>query len=64
MKYLDIEKLRSLSLPDFRATRPFPYYNDEGVLKESGFRDLLANSCLLEMFDQRLGKSAAPGRRH
>ncbi|MBK6512432.1 MAG: hypothetical protein IPG06_25320 [Haliea sp.] len=62
MKYLDIEKLRSLSLADFRATRPFPYYNDEGVLKESGFQDLLANMPPLEMFDQRIGEERRAGQ--
>ena len=39
MKYIDIEKLRGLKLEDFMAIKPYPYFNTEGVLTESGFQD-------------------------
>ena len=40
MKYLDIEKLRSLGTDEFMATKPYPFYN-EPVLTEQGFNELL-----------------------
>ena len=51
MNYLDIDKLRNLSLEDFLAVKPYPYFNSAGVLKESGFQELLANMPPLDMFD-------------
>ncbi len=62
MKYLDIEKLRNLDLDDFLAIKPFPYFNSEGVLTESGFQDLLANMPLLEMFDKKFGYERRAGQ--
>lgn len=62
MKYLDIQKLRNLSTADFLATKPFPYFNDEGVLTESGFQDLLANMPPLEMFDEKFGAERRAGQ--
>ena len=49
MKYLDIEKLRDLQLEDFLAIKPYPYFNTEGVLTETGFQDLLENMPPLEI---------------
>lgn len=62
MKYLDIEKLRSLRLEDFLATKPYPYFNSDGVLTESGFQDLLANMPPLDMFEQKFGYERRAGQ--
>jgi len=62
MKYLDIEKLRDLKLEDFMATKPYPYFNTEGVLTESGFQDLLANMPPLDMFEQKFGYERRAGQ--
>ncbi|MEP5764465.1 MAG: hypothetical protein ABJ308_07720 [Halieaceae bacterium] len=62
MKYIDIEKLRSLSLEDFLAIKPYPYYNSQGVLTETGFQDLLHNMPPLESFDDIFGKERRAGQ--
>ena len=50
MNYLNIDKLRSLSREEFLAVNPYPYFNSEGVLTDSGFQDLLENMPSLDMF--------------
>lgn len=55
MKYLDIEKLRSLSREEFLGTAPYPFFNS-AVLTDSGFADLLANMPSLDLFEQKFGK--------
>jgi hypothetical protein len=62
MKYLNIEKLRNLSREDFMAVKPYPYYNSEGVLTESGFQDLLASMPPLDMFEQKFGYERRAGQ--
>ena len=62
MKYIDIEKLRNLSLEDFMAITPYPHFNAYGVLTESGFQDLLHNMPPLEMFEQKFGYERRAGQ--
>src|SRR5210317_1326064 len=62
MNYIDIEKLRSLSLEDFLAIKPYPYFNTEGVLTESGFQDLLHNMPTMDMFEQKFGDERRAGQ--
>ena len=62
MKYIDIDKLRSLKLEDFLAIKPYPYFNTEGVLTESGFQDLLENMPPLDMFEQKFGYERRAGQ--
>jgi Rps23 Pro-64 3,4-dihydroxylase Tpa1-like proline 4-hydroxylase len=62
MKYLDIQTLRNLSLDDFLAVKPYPYFNSKGVLTESGFQDLLANMPELEMFEKKFGYERRAGQ--
>jgi hypothetical protein len=62
VKYLNIEKLRSLRQADFLATKPYPYFNSGGVLTESGFQELLENMPPLEMFEQRFGDERRAGQ--
>ena len=62
MKYLDIEKLRDLKLEDFLAIKPYPYFNTEGVLTETGFQDLLENMPPLDMFEQKFGYERRAGQ--
>ncbi len=62
MKYLNIDKLRKLDRGDFLAIRPYPYYNTEGVLTESGFRELLDNMPPLEMFEHKFGYERRAGQ--
>ena len=62
MKYLDIEKLRSLSCEEFLSIKPYPYYNAHGVLTEPGFQDLLHNMPPLESFGEIFGKERRAGQ--
>ena len=62
MRYLDIEKLRSLGCEQFLATRPFPYFNTRGVITEAGFQDLLANMPGPEMFEEKFGGERRAGQ--
>ncbi len=62
MNYLDIQTLRNLSLEDFQATTPYPYFNSAGVLTDSGFQDLLANMPPLSMFEQKFGGERRAGQ--
>lgn len=62
MKYLDIEKLRGLSLEEFLSVKPYPYYNAHGVLTEQGFADLLENMPPLDLFEQKFGYERRAGQ--
>ena len=62
MNYLNIEKLRSLRRDEFMAIEPYPWYNTEGMLTESGFQDLLHNMPPLESFDDIFGKERRAGQ--
>ena len=62
MNYIDFEKLRSLTLEDFMATKPYPYFNTGALLTESGFQDLLHNMPGQEMFKERFGDQRRAGQ--
>ncbi len=62
MKYLDIERLRTLGREEFLAIRPYPYYNAEGVITPEGFDELLANMPPLEMFEKKFGYERRAGQ--
>ena len=62
MNYLNIEKLRSLTREEFLAVNPYPYFNSEGVLTESGFQDLLGNMPPQAMFEQKFGYERRAGQ--
>jgi hypothetical protein len=62
VKYLNIDKLRSLDRADFLATKPYPYYNTEGVLTEAGFRELLDNMPALALFEKKFGYERRAGQ--
>jgi hypothetical protein len=62
VKYLNIEKLRGLSRDEFLTFKPYPYFNSEGVLTESGFQDLLANMPPLDLFEQKFGYERRAGQ--
>lgn len=62
MKYLNIDKLRRLGREDFLAVRPYPYYNDCGVLTEKGYRRLLDNMPPLGLFERNFGKERRAGQ--
>ncbi len=61
MKYLDIEKLKALSNDEFRAVKPYPFYN-QPLLTEEGFKELLDNMPPLELFDGIFAKERRAGQ--
>ena len=63
MNYIDIEKLRSMKLEDFMATKPYPYLNTAGILTGSGFQDLLHNMPAIEMFEQKFNGVRRAGQK-
>jgi len=62
MKYINIDMLRQLSLDDFMAIKPYPYFNPRGLLTEEGFQALLDNMPPLDMFDDIFGKERRAGQ--
>jgi hypothetical protein len=62
MKYIDIDLLRNLDRKDFLAIKPYPYYNKEGVLTQSGFQDLLDHMPPIEMFKHNFGYERRAGQ--
>ena len=62
MRYLDIEKLRSVGSDAFLAVKPYPYFNSAGVITDAGFQDLLANMPPLTMFEQKFGYERRAGQ--
>ena len=55
MKYLDIDKLRSLTLEDFLAIKPYPYFNHRRRTDRSrASRICWHNMPPLEMFKQNV----------
>jgi hypothetical protein len=62
MKYLAIEKLRTLSREQFLSCNPYPYFNSEGVLTDTGFADLLTSMPSLDMFEEKFGDERRAGQ--
>jgi hypothetical protein len=62
MKYLAIEKLQTLAREDFLGIKPYPYYNDGGVLTQAGFQELLDNMPALDMFKHNFGYERRAGQ--
>lgn len=62
MKYLNIDKLRQLKGEDFLSIKPYPYFNTEGMLTESGFRDLVDNMPPLDLFEKKFGYERRAGQ--
>lgn len=61
MKYIDIERLRAVTLDEFRAIKPYPYLNTP-MLTAEGYQELLANMPTMELFDQRFGDERRAGQ--
>ncbi len=62
MKYLNIDKLRSLSREQFLSITPYPYFNTEGVLSTEGFQALLNNMPELDLFEKKFGYERRAGQ--
>jgi hypothetical protein len=51
LKFIDIETLKSIDIPDFRSAEPFPWINPRGFLTEAGLQTLTANMPDLALFE-------------
>jgi len=62
MKFLNMERLESLDGEKFQSTRPFPWINPEGVLTDSGHRQLLEALPDVSMFKKSFGYQRKHGQ--
>jgi len=60
--YLDFEKLEAIDPETFRATKPFPYANPEGLLTDEGYQRLLDNMPDISMFEKIFGYRRLAGQ--
>ena len=63
MQYLDIDKLESIDPAAFRATKPYPWANPQGLITDEGYERLLANMPDLSLFEQKFGYERIAGQK-
>ena len=63
MVYLDYEQLDKIQAWDFRARKPFPWLNPQGVLTEKAFRHLVDHLPPVSLFEKRFGYSRDFGQK-
>jgi hypothetical protein len=61
MNYLDIERLRSITLEEFMGVEPYPFWNAP-MLTDQGFEDLLHNMPTLADFEEKFGGERRAGQ--
>ena len=62
MRYIDFDKLESITHDAFWATKPYPFANEQGILTEEGFQALLDNMPSLDLFFHNVGKERRAGQ--
>lgn len=62
MNYLDNERLAAVDVAAFRATRPYPWLNPQGLLTEEGFRRLRDTLPDPALFDRKFGVARQHGQ--
>lgn len=60
--YLDFEKLEAIDAVAFRATRPYPWINPQGLLTDEGFDRLLNNMPDISLFEKKFGYGRIAGQ--
>ncbi len=60
--YIDFDRLESIDVNDFKATRPYPYVNPHGLLTDWGYEQLMDNMPGLDVFDEKFGKERLGGQ--
>ncbi len=63
MKYIDKDKLKTISAAEFNKAYPYPWINPLGFLTEEGFTTLQATLPNLDMFESRFGKERSFGQK-
>jgi len=62
MSYLDFDRLEALDSKSFRAARPFPWINPQGLLSEDGYLRLLDTLPPVSSFSRIFGKRRSYGQ--
>jgi len=61
-KYLNLEKMNSLSADEFQNQEPYPWLNPNGVLFEEAYRTLVANQLSLNDLNPSIGNERPFGQ--
>jgi len=62
MKYLNVEKLREIDVKAFRARKPYPWINPEGLVTDEGYQRLVATLPEPELFHPEFGIQRSHGQ--
>lgn len=62
MTYIDYDKLDAIDIEAFRATKPYPYLNPEGILTDEAFEKLRTNLPPLEAMQPFFGYQRSHGQ--
>ena len=62
MNYLDFDRLRAIDARAYQETKPYPWINPEGLLREEGYRALVENLPDIAMFEKVFGAYRAHGQ--
>ena len=62
MKYLNLERLNGLDEQDFQSQFPFPWMNPEGVLTDTGHRQLIETLPGVSLFKRSFGTKRKHGQ--
>lgn len=63
MKYIDENKLKTLTAKEFQHAYPFPWINPQGFLTQEGFETLQTTLPELELFENRFGTQRSFGQK-
>jgi hypothetical protein len=62
LTYLDFERLEAMDPEDYQNTRPFPWANPEGLIREEGYRELVETLPDVSLFSKVFGKKRRFGQ--
>jgi hypothetical protein len=62
-QYLDFDKLEAIDPVQFRATRPYPWINPQGLLTDEGYERLLNAMPDLSLFEKKFGYERIAGQK-
>ncbi len=63
MRYLDFDRFRAIIPAEFRATRPYPWTNPQGLLTDAGYQRLLDNMPDVSLFEKKFGYGRIAGQK-
>ncbi|MFQ5643654.1 MAG: hypothetical protein ACE5FQ_08135, partial [Thiogranum sp.] len=63
MQYLDFDRFKAIDAGEFRATRPYPWINPQGLLTDAGYQRLLDNMPDVSVFEKKFGYGRIAGQK-